>query len=152
MDSAPEGTAASVAIPRFGKKGKTYRRRVDPDDAEADEAARLKPVLPSGVAGASSVDAKDPSAPDPDAEDVDISVTEVLRLRQARRAKFGGGVGFRAGQGARDRVETTESDETALVRRDEASEAARQAEVLMGMTKRFAPQTGLAGELVNKHM
>jgi hypothetical protein len=143
MDS--EETNASEAMPpsvvfRPSKRKKPYRQRADGDVKPLDDSAPTAPQpTPTDKAAASD-------------EDGGPSVAEALRLRKQRRGRPGG-VGFRADNSSRGEP-TAENAEQGLVLHDRAAAAAAAAEAdpFGGMTKRFAPQTGMVGELVNKHM
>ncbi|RYP39485.1 hypothetical protein DL767_002219 [Monosporascus sp. MG133] len=97
-------------------------------------------------------------------EEVGLSVAEVLRLRNARRSKLGG-VKFSAndalsrGTGdlpAEEQQHEGMNDELSLMIREEESRVLERsrttAAAMADAGKRFAPQTGLTGELINKHM
>ncbi|RYP92484.1 hypothetical protein DL770_001350 [Monosporascus sp. CRB-9-2] len=97
-------------------------------------------------------------------EEVGLSVAEVLRLRNARRSKLGG-VKFSANdalsRGAGDapaegQQQEGMNDELSLMIREEESRVLERsrttAAAIADAGKRFAPQTGLSGELINKHM
>ncbi|KAK0733394.1 hepatocellular carcinoma-associated antigen 59-domain-containing protein, partial [Lasiosphaeria miniovina] len=80
-----------------------------------------------------------------------LVVAEALKLRNARKHRHGG-VGFRAGAFSHgdDSPAPNGNTEQGMVLHDGADAA--DGLILGGIPKRFAPQTGLAGELVNKHM
>ncbi|KAK4192664.1 hepatocellular carcinoma-associated antigen 59-domain-containing protein [Podospora australis] len=81
-------------------------------------------------------------------EEKGLSVAEAIRLRNARKHKHGG-VGFRAGSTVHGENNGPVPEERSLVPHGSAEP---ESVIIGGITKRFAPQTGLSGELVNKHM
>ncbi len=145
MDSTEATEAAEPQVVfRPGKKRKMYRQRpVDTgpgSDATGD-------VTRSATGGAATTEAQSSvSVDDTDekAEEQGLSVAEVLRLRNARKSRPRG-VEFRSDDALRS-VPSGPMPEQSLVLREAAVEAA------VGMGKRFAPQTGMVYELVNKHM
>jgi hypothetical protein len=119
------------------------------DDSNGQPATEADPATPSAAA---SVPAENSHSEE------GLSVAEVLRLRNLRKHKHGG-VGFRAGaplRGGDDRAPPSEesSAEQSMVLHGGSADALQGAEpaVIGGISKRFAPQTGLVGELVNRHM
>ncbi|KAK0730630.1 hepatocellular carcinoma-associated antigen 59-domain-containing protein, partial [Lasiosphaeris hirsuta] len=146
----PEPASEAPVLFRPGKKRKIYRHR--PEEAEAgttipddvESATTSSAVATSSTAGFPTTDAA--------ANDEGLSVTDALRIRNARKHRHGG-VAFRAGPSHGDDGAYDENTEQGLVPHHGA-EAAQQEEsvILGGISRRFAPQTGLVGELVNKHM
>jgi hypothetical protein len=135
---------------RPGKKRKPYRQR--PEGPE-------QPILNSEIATDNAPPATNSAPVTPALQNEDeegLSVAEVIRLRNARRHKHGG-VGFRP-EGTTSDDKTAVDDEIterSLVLHDGAEAGTQpgpETAVLGGISKRFAPQTGLVGELVNKHM
>jgi hypothetical protein len=118
---------------RATKKRKTYRQR---GDDEADGAETTVTASSHRVAK-HSADGED---------DEGISVSEVLKLRNARKVRSRG-LEIRADHGPRP-----ENAEQALVLRDESSVGGQVVPVTASVPSRFAPQTGLVGEIFNKHM
>ncbi|KAH8884011.1 hypothetical protein GQ53DRAFT_798035 [Thozetella sp. PMI_491] len=134
-----------------GKKRKIYRQRVDERDGEAgsSEHATTDAQL---AASTQDNDGQATTAPEDGTGDDGISVSELLRIRNARRSKHGG-VSFSAAQSSRHEGDGTDADadrEHSLLPHEDAELA--QSQDGFGMSRRFAPQTGLVGELVNKHM
>ncbi|RYP14860.1 hypothetical protein DL765_006078 [Monosporascus sp. GIB2] len=97
-------------------------------------------------------------------DETGLSVAKVLRLRNARRSKLGG-VKFSASdalsRGAGDAPAEEQqregvNDELSLMIREEEGRVLERARTtaaaIADASKRFAPQTGLSGELINKHM
>lgn len=76
----------------------------------------------------------------------DVSVAEVLRQRRRQARLRGVGVTSESVH-PRDSVEDEEGEGLMVPGRD-----AMSPEAVGGISGRFAPQTGLVGELVNKHM
>lgn len=158
--SEPSTEKSSVGTPvifRRGKKKKaTYRQR----DNEAEDAPELPQQTltasgPDSGGGGSSTAAEvqiikkedQPSdAEKEDVEDAGASVAELLRLRNARKNKTRG-VDLRAESGLK--VEEEPATSTDLVMREDA---AASAAVIAGLGRRFAAQTGLVGEVVNRHI
>lgn len=132
-----EATEPQVVF-RPSKKRKIYRNRAkstDDDDVGNGEARSLTRKDAPGPSDDTRSD---------DAED-GLSVAEILRLRNARKSRLRG-AGFKADSGAEET-----NTERSLVLKSGAGEIDKPADI-EAITKRFAPQTGLVGELVNKHM
>jgi hypothetical protein len=135
--ASPEEGSAPVFF-RRGKKRKAYRQRTEEDE-------------PSIAEGASSiVTAPAPASLAPEDDTEERFVAEALRLRNARKHR-NGGVAFGAGPSSNGEGSsmTDENPERSMVLHDNAD---GDSAILGGITQRFAPQTGLVGELVNKHM
>ncbi|CRJ85937.1 hypothetical protein BN1723_000043 [Verticillium longisporum] len=132
MASPPADTSVQQPLFRASRKRKaTYRRQRQEDDSEP--TTDTPPPL---------ADAASPALPSTTAEDDEPSIAEALRLRNLRKSRLNG-VGFRA-----QTREDEPSSSTALIPKTQDEETAPDG----GITNRFAPQTGLVGELVNKHM
>lgn len=127
---------------RPGKKRKAYRQRVE-EEAET--------TISASDDGTPAVSLPPTPAPETE-EEKGLSVAEALRLRNARKHRMGG-VGFRAGQYSHSSDSATfdNNTEQSLVLQD-GTDAQAGIDVLGGMNTRFTPQTGLVGEIVNKHM
>ena len=139
----PAQTEPQVVF-RPGKKRKIYRQRAEDDE----EAAKPKIETPTEPKITGEVH---PSEALSVAEEEGLSVAEIRRLRNARRSRLRG-VEFRPEQGPRAGAEA-ENKETSLVLKKDAADGPKSSDALVGgMTKRFAPQTGMVGELVNQHM
>ncbi|KAK7740032.1 hypothetical protein SLS62_011148 [Diatrype stigma] len=163
-----------------GKKRKAYRQRgetgndvhADVDNvstAPASDLAHNMPIsstdnpspAPPQAAGAIPVQSGAKSGEDEDAAEDErgLSVAEVLRRRNARRSKLGG-VKFSAvdsappvAGAAGGEFDYNNSDDLSLmIREEEGHVLERSSSAAAGVTKRFAPQTGLSSELINKHM
>ncbi|KAK0672845.1 hepatocellular carcinoma-associated antigen 59-domain-containing protein [Cercophora samala] len=146
--TSPEATPEPQVVFKAGKKRKAYRQRVEePEIANTDtqNATEPTPATAPAVAG----NGAQTTAAEED-EEKGLSVAEVLRLRNSRKHKFGG-VGFRArpGQSTHGDDDGSAPEEQSLVLHGSAE---AEPETFGGITQRFAPQTGLAGDLVNKHM
>ncbi|KAK4449432.1 hepatocellular carcinoma-associated antigen 59-domain-containing protein [Podospora aff. communis PSN243] len=135
--ASPEAESAPVLF-RRGKKRKAYRQRTEEDE----------PSITEGASSTATAPAPTSFAPEDDSEE--RSVAEALRLRNARKHR-NGGVVFRAGPSSNWEGSgmTDENPERSMVIHDSAD---GDSAILGGITQRFAPQTGLVGELVNKHM
>lgn len=143
-----ETEGAPQVVFRPGKKRKNYRQR-----AEEPEITTSNGETPeAGLATPSSAPAT-PAGLDDD--DEGLSVAGVIRARNARKHRHGG-VGFRAGPlGLGDNRATSEehnTDQRLVLHGNADAQAGAEAAVIGGISKRFAPQTGMVGELVNKHM
>ncbi|KAB5580941.1 hepatocellular carcinoma-associated antigen 59-domain-containing protein [Coniochaeta sp. 2T2.1] len=140
MESTTTQAPAEPQMPAFrpGKKRKIYRQRAeDADDAPLDApAATSEP--------ASTLDPRPSEDITPAADDDEHISLSAIR-RQARKGRLGG-VAFRAGSARAD--EQSDNTEQSLVIHDGSAETP----IVGGITKRFAPQTGMVGELINKHM
>jgi hypothetical protein len=145
-----ETEGAPQVVFRPGKKRKMYRQR-----AEEPEATLSNGETPgAGLATPNSAPAT-PARPDHDEEG--LLVADVVRRRNARKHRHGGvGVGFRAGPvGLGDGRATSEennTDQRLVLHGNADAQQGAESAVIGGISKRFAPQTGLVGELVNKHM
>lgn len=140
MDPATTEEASAPQLPAFrpGKKRKIYRHRATDDDSASDAP------LPTAQPPETSTEPRPPAdaTDSPDGEDAP-SLSAIRR--QARKSRFGG-VAFRAGSTRED--EQSDNPERGLVPHDASAENP----IIGGIRNRFAPQTGLVGELVNKHM
>jgi hypothetical protein len=167
-DPNPESEPIPQVVFRAGKKRKPYRQRAEePDPETATAAAADKPTEttthgdPKDGASATT----DQQTADQDDAETRLPVAEVLKLRNARKHKLTG-VEFRAEHGGsgsgddftRATSEDASSDQRKIVlyggngAADPQQPDGATAVVLGGISERFAPQTGLVGELVNKHM
>ncbi|KAI1448118.1 hypothetical protein F5Y02DRAFT_335626 [Annulohypoxylon stygium] len=156
MDGAtPEATTETQAQPQVvfrGKKRKTYRQRAEPtsDDitneasnTTTSEAQRPVTASPSNQAETATTEEEKESG---------LSVSEVLRLRNARKARLGGVKfgGHTPNVSDAPKADNGEAlDDLSLMIREEEGKVM---DVAAGVQKRFAPQTGLSTEIVNKHM
>ncbi|KAK6954089.1 hypothetical protein Daesc_004051 [Daldinia eschscholtzii] len=159
MDST---ASESIPVPPVifrGKKRKTYRQRIDPadDNDTNNNNERSKSVETPGTPTVTDAPAKTEGATSiqnegaEEEEEKGLSVAEVLRLRNARKARLGG-VKFGAGstQGSGDAAASHTNgagdslDDLSLMIREEENKAL---DIVAGVKKRFAPQTGMAAEL-----
>ncbi|KAK3487323.1 hepatocellular carcinoma-associated antigen 59-domain-containing protein [Neurospora crassa] len=169
--------AAAVAPPVFfraGKKKRAFRQRVEETSieptAQTESATTINignDATPTGQTAASTTEpavsatvaTATPTTPTGkrdggnDTEEGGLSVAEVLRLRNAKKHRLGG-VAFRAGD---EFSPTVQNAEQAIVLHDGVGGGSgggqvQEAAILGGVAKRFAPQTGMVGELVNRHM
>lgn len=159
IDAEPD--PAPQILFRPGKKRKNYRQRAteDPDNAidsnNTGEAETAQTRLsadppPSGNDGP----IKTVGRGDSSEREEGLSVSEIRRLRNARKHRQGG-VGFRASPSglAGDGATNEENSERGVVLHGSAdAQQGAEAAVIGGISSRFAPQTGLVGELVNRHM
>lgn len=143
MDSATTEKSEPQVVFRPSKKRKHFRQRVDEPEDKSDEVTdQAAAQTLSEKAG----EEKPRVTQDTNSESEESSVAEALRLRNARKARLKG-VGFRP-EGT-TKVSDGVSTERSLVLKDDPNgpDATEY-----GISKRFAPQAGLVGELVNKHM
>ncbi|KAI9171356.1 hypothetical protein HJFPF1_00838 [Paramyrothecium foliicola] len=152
MEPPPEAEDAPQSPIRFrpGKKRKAaYRQRGADDD---DDAAAAEHEVPEG--GRPDSDVARAVVPavaikvEEGASDDEAAVAAALRLRNARKGRLGG-VGFRS-DARPDDDDTASSASRALVLADQEGPASDA--VVGGITNRFTHQTGLIGELNDKHM
>ncbi|KAK4042066.1 hepatocellular carcinoma-associated antigen 59-domain-containing protein [Parachaetomium inaequale] len=147
-----ETDAVPQVVFRPGKKRKIYRQRLEEPDSTASNGG-----TPTEADSAAPSSTPTTTAERDDDDEQGLSVAEVLRLRNSRKHKHGG-VGFRAGPsgvGDDDRAAaaTEQNTERGLVLHGNAdAQQGAEAAVIGGISKRFAPQTGMVGELVNRHM
>jgi hypothetical protein len=129
---------------RAGKKRKAYRQRAAAeDDTEIVDAVATPKEGEVAAHGESAF-----------GDGTETSVAEALRLRNARKSRLKG-VGFTVESATRDSQvgdEATNEERSVVVRDQEDAAVAAPPAPLGGMTGRFAPQTGLVGDIVNKHM
>lgn len=154
MDSTSSTAEASPPVFFRGKKRKTYRQRPGAEDEGGDGGALTNHVDP--VSDAVNVTASTPaSIPDPVAtsnekeQDEALSIREALRLRNARKSRLRG-VAFGVDGAAQTGGAASEDDELSQMIREEEKKAMGQS--ITAPSKRFAPQTGISGEIINKHM
>ena len=137
MDESPQPEAPVVF--RSNKRRKIYRQRAEDNDAPEVDSSTI-PAVPTPD---NSAEDKVPATPiDAEDEDQGVSVAEALRLRNARRPKHRG-VEFRREGDTQQRAGLTPEDGSLVL---------HEQQQLMGIDTRFAPQTGMTGEAVNKHM
>ncbi|OAA56580.1 mRNA splicing factor RNA helicase [Niveomyces insectorum RCEF 264] len=178
--SADTSTPIPVLFGRPGKKRKIYRQRPETaaeepsaspaateDGAKADDATT--PALPQPVTrlggsegdtikdddgGGDSGSASDGDGNASEDDAVELTVAALIRRRKARRQKLGG-VEFRVGE---EGGSHSSADRSLALRTggdfdlDEAGMDMDFSSEPIPVGLRFAPQTGLIGELVNKHM
>lgn len=125
---------------RPSKRRKQFRQRAEENNAQVDRATSQAATPPATTesGGVKDNELEDYAAPNTNA----ISVAEALRLRNARKSRFKG-VEFRPEGPLKDEAIA----ELSNIPKDDGNEALE-----FGMSRRFAPQAGLVGELVNKHM
>jgi len=131
-DTTSNGTPV---VFRAKRKKATIRSRPDDIPSAADTPS------PSAIEGTPATASRIGEE-----EDDGPSVAEVLRQR--RKQQRLGGIGFGPEKPLGD-LGDEEVQEQAVVRAEGALDADA---ILGGIPKRFAVQTGLVGELVNKHM
>lgn len=142
MDPATDtGNPEPQVVFRPSKRRKQFRQRAGESDTKADDAISQATAPPSSTIETGS--AVDNEREDDGASAREgFSVAEAVRLRNARRSKLRG-VEFRPEEPLKDETVA----EPSHAPKDEVAEALE-----LGMSRRFAPQAGLVGELVNKHM
>ncbi|KAI8957697.1 hepatocellular carcinoma-associated antigen 59-domain-containing protein [Daldinia sp. FL1419] len=160
MDSTVSESTPVPPVVFRGKKRKTYRQRAEPADDNDERAKSVETPRLEGTPTASDTPGETKATTpiqgeDTEGEEKGLSVAEVLRLRNARKARLGG-VKFGAGNSHGSNDVTTAMngtgdglDDLSLMIREEENKVL---DIAAGVKKRFAPQTGMAAELVNKHM
>lgn len=160
-----ESTSSTVEAPQpvffRGKKRKTYRQRPGTQaeaEAEAEDKASTAPTdaaLDAPNASVTTTTIARTLTPDRIAASADeeqeeaLSISEALRLRNARKSRLRG-VTFGVDNGTQSEGLDGGDDELSQMIREEEKKAIEQS--ITVANKRFAPQTGLSGEIVNKHM
>lgn len=160
-EPADENTHPVVTFRSSKKRKANYRRQRATDDEQhtegpapgseaiASPSEGAKPPAADAAPPAQTVDELIASATAPseatEAKDDEHSIAEALRLRAQRRSRLNG-VGFKPSQSAA----REDNDERGLVLHSAAKDDGQDA--LAGAPSRFAPQTGLSTQLVNKHM
>lgn len=140
--STVENSEPQVVFRPSKKRKQFLRQRAErndttANDADSQAAAPLKPPYES--------DSRPHDGDDKNTSEIEgLSVAEALRLRNARKSRLKG-VEFRP-EGAPK--EEAPVEHTLVNKDDEHGPEAME----YGMSRRFAPQAGLVGELVNKHM
>lgn len=170
----PAAAVAPLVFFRAGKKKRAFRQRAEETSIEPTAqtesattinigsdatptgqaaASTTEPAVSATVATATTTAITGKRDGGNDKEEGGLSVAEVLRLRNAKRHRLGG-VAFRAGD---EFSPTVQNAEQAIVLHDGVGGGSgggqvQEAAILGGVAKRFAPQTGMVGELVNRHM
>lgn len=174
--TAPTTEPAAAAPPppvffRAGKKKRAFRQRAEETDEPAAQTDLSATVINTSSDATTPIDQAGTSSSEPAVsgtvaapmttattkhdDDKDesggLSVAEVIRLRNAKKHRLGG-VAFRAGDESSPTPQQ-QNGEQAMVLHDGAGNGEVQKAVMLGgVNERFAPQTGMVGELVNKHM
>lgn len=143
MDSTTTENTKPQVVFRPSKKRKHFRQRADESGAKPDAAALQAAAQPIPNQDGET---KASGAQDTNLDPEESSVADALRLRSARKARLKG-VGFRP-EGT-SKVSDEASMEQSLVLKDDPNGPDAMD---YGISRRFAPQAGLVGELVNKHM
>ena len=138
-----ETTTEPQIVFRAGKKRKAYRQRPADQDAPVAE----EPSAAAPRAAASDEDEGGAGANKSEGDEEGLSVAEALRLRNARRTRLGG-VGFSATAAAAAAADDDEAQRSLVLRGEGAADPLEVHDI----SRRFAPQTGLVHEMVNKHM
>ncbi|TRX97869.1 hypothetical protein FHL15_001079 [Xylaria flabelliformis] len=134
-----------------GKKRKTYRQR--PGTEAEDEATDPVHDAPNVISAQASASGPVTTSTDREEDHEALSISEALRLRNARKTRLRGvtfGVNNGAQAGGAEGGGGGDDDELSQMIREEEKKAMEQS--ITAANKRFAPQTGLSGEIVNKHM
>ncbi|KAI0818107.1 P-loop containing nucleoside triphosphate hydrolase protein [Xylaria sp. FL0064] len=149
MDSTSPVEEAAPPIVFRGKKRKSYRQRHGAED-EASPASIDAVVVDAVNATSAQASPVDPIAISTEKErDEALSLSEALRLRNARKSRLRG-VTFGADNNAQAGGSEGGDDELSQMIREEEKKVIEQS--IAAANKRFAPQTGLSGEILNKHM
>jgi hypothetical protein len=157
--------AEETILFRPNKKRKIYRQRNHDDEAEEAQPQRSPAAITPDTA--QSLDELISTASQPVGADADmevegarVSMAEILRLRKLKKTGRRGGVEFRAeglgGAGLRHgdgEMVLRDPDLNDGIKGDgQGGDAgAATGEPVLGSARRFAPQTGMVGD-VNKHM
>lgn len=154
MDPSPTETNAEPQVVfRPSKKRKQFRQRAEDnhDESKAESTTTAATTITTTTQIATpSASAQDSDAARENGETSEgeggLSVAEALRLRNARKSRLKG-VEFRPESAPK--VDEANHSEHGIggQHKDEVAEALE-----LGVSRRFAPQAGLVGELVNKHM
>ncbi|KAI2638077.1 hypothetical protein GGS21DRAFT_488783 [Xylaria nigripes] len=148
MDSTPQADPQQPIVFR-GKKRKTYRQRTNTEEEAPTTAINPDSNAPDAVNHQPSNQSPVTNSND-DTEAETISITDALRIRNARKNRLRG-VTFATDSSNTQASETKEGDdELTQMIREEETKAITQS--ITAANRRFAPQTGLSGEIVNKHM
>jgi len=139
-----------------GKKRKAYRQRPEAIDVASEEtqnSAKLDALAATDSTATPSPALTDARDTDSAAEETELPVAEVLRRRNARRARLGG-VTFGAAEGAASRggdasADAMGNDELSLMIREEEH---KMQDATAAAQQRFVHQTGLSQEVTDKHM
>lgn len=140
MDSATIENPEPQVVFRPSKKRKHFRQRAEEPEPNPDNATHQAAAQSPSTQDGNS---KARDAHDTNSDTEESSVAEALRLRNARKARLKG-VGFRP-EGA-PKLSDEMSTERSLVLKDDTDA------MEYGISRRFTPQAGLVGELVNRHM
>ncbi|KAJ2897289.1 hypothetical protein MKZ38_004800 [Zalerion maritima] len=145
---------APAVVFRAVKKRK-YRQKQTNDNHDSTpqpqaEAPSVGPVVKREDSEEDSKALHQLQAPQKPSEDDESSLSEALRRRNAHKNKLKAGVAFRADATSSKDEKQAQKD----VKSDEGDEGEEEGVVggIIPINKRFAPQTGIIGELVNKHM
>lgn len=128
---------------RTNKKRKHFRQRAEQPGAKDDDASTQAAVPPT-QAQVDQANLHDDAGATSETEGQ--SVAEALRLRNMRKSRLKG-VGFRP-EGTSAASEESNTERSLVIKDDTNAADAMD----YGVSRRFAPQAGLVGELVNKHM
>lgn len=153
MESTSSAAEAPQPVVFRGKKRKTYRQRPGAEDKDETSTAPTDAVLDApNDAATTTARALTPdriAASADDEREEALSISEALRLRNARKSRLRG-VTFGQDNGTQSEGLDGGDDELSRMIREEEKKAIEQS--VTAANKRFAPQTGLSGEIVNKHM
>ncbi|KAI1368592.1 hypothetical protein F5Y08DRAFT_335484 [Xylaria arbuscula] len=155
MDPPSSTEEAPPQVVFRGKKRKTYRQRPGAEDEDGG-ASTTHPIGPvndavNNVTSTTPALISDPATTPTDKESEEaLSIREALRLRNARKSRLRGVAFGVDGAAAQVPGATGGDDELSQMIREEEKKAKEQSIVVP--SKRFAPQTGISGEIINKHM
>jgi hypothetical protein len=139
MSSSPSTPAVEpVILFRPSKKRKIYRQR--PTSKEPDVSTLSMPEAQSLDELISS------TAQEADTEGVEVSMSEILRLRKQRKGK--GGVAFGADSSS---TKLRHEERSLAIREPEDEKGEDGLQSNGGVVRKFAPQTGAVGN-VDRHM
>ncbi|KXJ95943.1 hypothetical protein Micbo1qcDRAFT_192820 [Microdochium bolleyi] len=133
-----------------GKKRKAYRQRADAAEATTREATSIPPQ--DAATNESAIGTPEPTEAgngEHKPEEPELSVAELLRRRNARKARLGG-VTFGSDATSRgDESPDLIGDELSLMIREEEN---KMQDATSAANGRFVHQTGLAKEVADRHM
>jgi hypothetical protein len=153
MEKDTPGQTSEPIRFRTGKKRKGFRQRAaaaaDDDDTAVELHATPPPAPQTDVDGEPASAA---AAVAPEGED--SAIQAALKLRNARKSKFRGGVGFSANGATTESEAADQQQQQQLVLRSEedGSTASSSTAALRGIPDRFMHQTGFVVDEDDKHM
>ncbi|PSR76884.1 hypothetical protein BD289DRAFT_378375 [Coniella lustricola] len=142
MDTSdsPQDPAPQVVF-RPSKKRKHLRQRAEESSTASADTTSPAAALPIEAQGDEVTHSNEQISASESTETEGLSVAEIKRLRNARKSKL---------KGVEFRPESAKSEAAPMESSFGLQDDSEPVEV--GVARRFAPQAGIVGELVNKHM